>query len=750
MKKRLVTCLLTVCMVLSLLPVSAGAAGDIVTFSDIGDQNTAVAVESLRLLGVLDGYGDGTFRPGTVLTRAQFCKMAVYAMNGAAELGRYRTVTVYPDVKPSHWAAAYINMAAKGKNIISGYVDGSFHPDRTVTLGHAVTILLRMLGYQDENVGGVWPDSYMAEAAVIGLTDGVGTDAGAGLTRAQAARLFLNLLRSDMREGGSYITGGMKCTAVENAMLVSSRATGTDGRENALQLADGTVHPLASGKTSNGMLDGSKGTLILNSQGQAMTFIPEGVGSQKIVTLAAAKATEITDTAGITYPVTGDVPAYYQGAQQSWSGVYSWLNPGTSLTLYLNAAGKVEYVFVGGGTESTAAIIVYEKGSAKGFDSLAGTTTYKIFKNGMEASAGDLRPYDVATYSSATNSIRVCDNRITAYYRSCDPNPQEASTITVFNDTQLKVLPTARETLSDFKPGDLITLLLTEDNQVAGAVAPGTGNAQSNAVGIAKSVSGTAEVNLLCGLTVRGTAGVSASEAAKMEGQLVRVSATEKGGLNLVRLSGGVGGTLDVSARKLGSTRLAENVMIYLDDPGGLRSVSLSQLNAGVIPASQVRYARTNWRGNVDLIVLDSATGSEYLYGIARFEPGKVVSGGTESYYENGTLTLLMGNGKTIGPIQTSYSVTTGQCVGITVSGSGSDLHITSLIRLTELSDVPNTAWSGSGAVTVGGRTYTVPADVLCYNTNNGSWMTLSQAHAYASAADLYVHEGVVRIIQVG
>ena len=155
MKKRLVTCLLAICMVLSLLPVSAGAAAkDTVTFSDVGDRNTAVAVESLRLLGVLDGYGDGTFRPGTILTRAQFCKMAVYAMNGSEELGRYRTVTVFPDVKPSHWAAAYINMAAKGKGIISGYVDGQFHPDRTVTVGHAVTILLRMLGYKDEDIGG--------------------------------------------------------------------------------------------------------------------------------------------------------------------------------------------------------------------------------------------------------------------------------------------------------------------------------------------------------------------------------------------------------------------------------------------------------------------------------------------------------------------------------------------------------------------------------------------------------------------
>ena len=90
-------------------------------------------------------------------------------MNGSNELGRYRTVTVFSDVKPSYWAAPYINMAAKGKNIIAGYADGLFHPDRTVTVGQAVTILLRMLGYKDEDVGGVWPDSYMAEAATIGL-----------------------------------------------------------------------------------------------------------------------------------------------------------------------------------------------------------------------------------------------------------------------------------------------------------------------------------------------------------------------------------------------------------------------------------------------------------------------------------------------------------------------------------------------------------------------------------------------------
>ena len=151
MKKRILTWLLAISMLGSLLTVPAGAAA-VTKFSDVSDSYTATAVEALRLMGVLDGYGDGTFRPDTILNRAQFCKMAVYAMDGSGELGRYSTVTIFPDVKPSHWASAYINMAAR-KGIISGFADGKFKPGQTVTAGQAVTILMRGLGYKDEDMG---------------------------------------------------------------------------------------------------------------------------------------------------------------------------------------------------------------------------------------------------------------------------------------------------------------------------------------------------------------------------------------------------------------------------------------------------------------------------------------------------------------------------------------------------------------------------------------------------------------------
>ena len=127
MKKRILTWMLA--LVLAVSSVAGGAlAAETGRFSDVSDPDTALAIETLRLMGALDGYPDGTFRPEGSLTRAQFCKMAIVMLGKADQVGSYKNYTIFPDVKPSHWAAAHINMAAKGKGIIAGYPDGKFHP----------------------------------------------------------------------------------------------------------------------------------------------------------------------------------------------------------------------------------------------------------------------------------------------------------------------------------------------------------------------------------------------------------------------------------------------------------------------------------------------------------------------------------------------------------------------------------------------------------------------------------------------
>lgn len=743
MKNRILALLLAVCLTVPLLGVpaladSAASAG----FSDISDPTTALAVESLRLMGVLDGYGDGTFRPGGSLTRAQFCKMAVYAMNQSSQLGKYRTVTIFPDVKPTYWASSYINLAAKGKQIISGYPDGKFYPERIVTCGQAVSILVRLLGYTIDEVGGIFPDSYMAQASTIGLTDGLSLTAGAALTRGQSARLFLNLLRCNMNDGTAYAAS--IATVKDDVMLISSTALASDGTNTAMEIGSGTTYSMAY-KTSSGVLNGKKGMLLLDKAGKVLTFVPSGVGSSVTVAVSIAAANKLTDTTGKVYVMSSDLSVYYNDSETTWSSVFAWLTPGTTITLYLDATGGVEYVFVGSGSMATTAVLVASTGSTAGFAALAGGTGYIIYKDGVKAGGGDLRQYDVATYSSATNTIRICDTKISGIYEACSPNLSAPSTVTVLGH-EFSVLSTAYDTLSKFKLGDQITLLLTEDNQVAGAISGSNGNA----LGIVKSVStSSATVNLLCGVSVTGTVILSDTSVTNLAGQLVRVSSGRKNYLSVSRVTGGVSGTLDVTNKKLGSASLRENVVVYQQSGDGLTAVALSQLTASTIPDSAVVCSVTDWAGRVSIIVLGDISGSQYLYGLADYtKPTSTPTSDPDNpIYTNGSLTLIAGS-KTYGPYDTGYDITDDTFIGISLAADGKSLS--GYVTLNKLSDVSNSAWIGQTAVTTGGMTYTIPSSVLCYNRSAGSWITLTQAHGYATTCNLYVDRyNVVRVIEV-
>lgn len=751
--KRILSLLLSAVLTVSLLALPAQAAAPANRFHDLGDNTAAMSVESLRLLGVMDGFADGSFRPYAQLTRAQFCKMVVCALNAEDELGLYRTVTIYPDVKPSHWAAGYINMAAKGKNAISGYSDGKFYPDRTVTLGQAATILLRVLGYKDENVGGVWPDSYLSFAASIGLTDGIDTDNGnLPLTRSDAATLFNNLLQADVQgeKGSSAFLTAAGLTTVPDMVLVSSNAKGPDGEETAMLFSNGELYQMAGDKVSNGTLNGYKGTLVLEGK-RVRTFIPDARGVSRNVVASKIEEFQITDRSGSKYSVSAATKVYYQGKETTWSEVRAWLNPGASLTLYLGSAGNVEYVFVGGGGTASEAIVVYERGSTKGFDSLAGNMGgYQIYKNGSKANAKDMRPYDVATYSSSTNTIRVCDTRLTGYYESCTPSPTEPTSIRVLGN-DFPVLTSARATLAKFRPGDQITLLLTEDNQVAGAVKPGTSGAAANAIGVVESISGTSvKVQLLCGLTIEGTVDLGSMGNQKLEeirtedlqnvaNRMVRVSSTGKNTIGLVRLGGGVSGALDLEKRKLGSSNLAETVGVYRYTAKGLETLSLNDLGAGPISAGEISYAHVNWAGQVDVIVLGGVNNGGVFYGRV-----SITAGSREDSYR---ISIVSPEG-TKGPYYSNYDVTHGTYVAAVESSTG--MGFSSLKPLTAMKDVPNTAWSGRSAVTIDGRSYSVPTNVMCYNKDIASWVTLEEAHAYTGKCDMYASDdGVIRAIEI-
>lgn len=108
-----------------------------VTFSDIRGSEGCSSVEALAARGILSGRGDGTFDPGSTMTRAEFCACTVRALGLTPSLdGRFS------DVAPESWYAGYVGTAAR-YGIVNGVTETSFSPAAHITRQEAAVMLTR-------------------------------------------------------------------------------------------------------------------------------------------------------------------------------------------------------------------------------------------------------------------------------------------------------------------------------------------------------------------------------------------------------------------------------------------------------------------------------------------------------------------------------------------------------------------------------------------------------------------------------
>ena len=667
MKKRVFSLLLALVLTLSAATIPASAAE---SFSDVTDKKTAQNVEVLRLLGVIEGNGAGQFNPSGLLTRAEFCKMVVVLMGKGSDAMRYKTVTIFPDVRATHWAAGYINLAVRQSEpkLLAGLPDGTFQPDSYITYGQAVTILMRVLGFADKDSGGIWPDGYINLAKSTGVSAGVNLTGSANITRAQAAQMFVNVL-STGKDGKGYTPAG--CTKGDKEVTLVSM-NGDKLRISGEKDPKTLVRP-----SSSSALNGLKGYLLTNSDGKVVTFVPK-----------------------------------------------------TSSTT--------------GAAVSNAAVILPADKSTSGISALTdGRTDYTVYRNGVLSSVSALRKNDVVTYDAVSNTVYACDTRVTVYYESCEPSPSAPVSIKVLGGTSFDVLPTAQQSLSKFKPGKTMTILLTSDGAVAGAV-ENDYSARGNAIGI---VSGS-KVQLLCGSTTIDLSLTGMTVDSKLDGKLVSISSSSKTSVGLYAKTGGVSGDLNVREGTLGSKQLASGVMLF--DDGVLKN--LSDLTDVSVPQSRISYARTNANGEIDLIALSSTSGELYGRVSVYTETTPEVkneSGNVTVPAETTTKISVDVNGTTYGPYTSGYGVRSGDFVAF--KENSGKTGFSQMLTLDKLGEVSASAWIGKTAVNYGGRTYTVPSDVLCWNRDGGSWLDggVEAALAYGGTMSLYVRDGVVRVIEV-
>ena len=623
MKKRFVSlCLAGLIMV---APASA-------VFTDISDSRVSQTAAVLDALGIMQGVGGGSFAPGKALTRAQFCKLAVTAM-GVTDVSPYASYTIFPDVKHSHWAAPYINAAVrhpelKEKSIIRGYADGSFGPDKIVSYGEVCTMLLRMLGYKEEDVGPFWPADYIAQAQAIGLTDGVTiADAHAAVKRGDAAVLLLNALNTDKKgEEGSTLLDKVASSTVKDCILLETGKTYSAlAADAALFYEDGVVDTESPRKTA-GTLDSSMigvyGTIVIGkgSSKVAVGVIPNG-NKTETYEVVNAEADRIVTTNGTLRP-DRKTKLYISRdhAMGEYENVWANLQSGDTLSLYYNEYGVLQLMAVlPKTTAGTAHSFVYGLATSRRIPA-----EYTIIKNGAKIDASKLKKYDVVTLDAANRQAIVSDTRLSGKYQTDSTTYSHPSQVEILRQ-KFSVSSEAAATFKDMKLNDYITLLFDADGNVAAAYPKKDVSAEMQGI-VTKIDAEKATVTLTNGLTLRD---IKIAENVKTDvmGRLVTVSQSGDGA-DLIRrtLSGKTAGNWSVAEGKLGGNAVSSKVRVYEEVLSGapLNAINVSDIDLTSVPASQIKYTVQDNAGTVTNIVLGDVTGESWIYGIGY---GKKIKG---------------------------------------------------------------------------------------------------------------------------
>ncbi len=317
--KRFLSLLLSVCLLTAGALPAAIAAG---RFTDITDPETQRAAELLNNLGIITGSGEDKYNPDGTFTRAMLAVLAV-KLSGINDVSSYAGTVRFPDVRAGYWAHPWI-MAAVQLGIITGGSSGNYEPAAPMRYSYLTTVLMRLLGYTDEDVGLNWPQSYITKAEALGLSKGMKFSQNDVLTRGQVARLIYNFLYMESKEGMVYIEESFKTELIPDVLLSFEVSTGN------------TVITVGQKSyTYRGALDaslrGKLASLLVDGDGNVLTITPDETASYKTVTVSEKRTSGLTLSDGSNVPIPSLGVWEWDGDLVSFGDAEFWENEPVTL-----------------------------------------------------------------------------------------------------------------------------------------------------------------------------------------------------------------------------------------------------------------------------------------------------------------------------------------------------------------------------------------------------------------------------------
>lgn len=136
-------------------------------FPDVSSHWAENYIDYLSSEGIISGFPDGTFKPNQLLTRAQVSVLLSNQLNLTPESSNF------PDVPASHWASGFIG-AVLSEGIMSGYPDGTFKPNNPMTRAEVSSVISSAYNMVQSSTGSPFSDvnqNHWAFSSIMALVD---------------------------------------------------------------------------------------------------------------------------------------------------------------------------------------------------------------------------------------------------------------------------------------------------------------------------------------------------------------------------------------------------------------------------------------------------------------------------------------------------------------------------------------------------------------------------------------------------
>ncbi len=391
MKKKIVSLIAAVAVAASAL-----SFGAVTVFAEEAD-TSLLSDLGIMTDGRLDDY----------VTRAEFAKIVVASSKYRDYVSSELKTSPYSDVPYSYWGAQYIKTAVT-YGLCEGYADGTFRPENNVTLAEAVTMVLRALGYTDDDFDSSWPYGQLGVAANLGLTDGISSGAYDALTRNEVAMIINEALITKCKDSTQTLLEDFDCKSTDNVVIIATRNEDPSVNSNKIVTSIGT-YDMGSGIDES--IAGLKGTVVVKDDDTLISFKANDQTVSEYTVTSVIGGDLLLNGAVLDFGT--NTPVYYKSTEYTYSQIVSTAKTGDTMKVYRNSIGEIEYgllirpstvvsntstglmdqYFVYSVLDS--GIVTYQNGSFGTLDISSGTTAY------IDSQA--------STYSSVKSQLEMGD-----------------------------------------------------------------------------------------------------------------------------------------------------------------------------------------------------------------------------------------------------------------------------------------------------------------------------------------------------